>query len=67
MSLKRLQLEYVDLYLMHWPIAMNPQGTSDSDESPKDSRFPSLCIFSFLSDYHSILTKGRLAPSNRKP
>lgn len=26
-SLKLLGLEYVDLYLMHWPIAMNPNGT----------------------------------------
>ncbi|KAK5112099.1 hypothetical protein LTR62_004441 [Meristemomyces frigidus] len=25
-GLKRLGLEYVDLYLMHWPVPMNPQG-----------------------------------------
>lgn len=25
-SLKRLGLEYVDLYLMHWPVPMNPHG-----------------------------------------
>jgi glycerol 2-dehydrogenase (NADP+) len=25
-SLKRLGLEYVDLYLMHWPVPMNPNG-----------------------------------------
>ncbi|OCL02431.1 GCY protein [Glonium stellatum] len=25
-SLKRLGLEYVDLYLMHWPVALNPNG-----------------------------------------
>ncbi|KAJ5804992.1 hypothetical protein N7474_010879 [Penicillium riverlandense] len=25
-SLKNLGLDYVDLYLMHWPIAMNPNG-----------------------------------------
>lgn len=25
-SLKNLGLEYIDLYLMHWPIAMNPTG-----------------------------------------
>ncbi|KAJ5825117.1 Aldo/keto reductase subgroup [Penicillium robsamsonii] len=25
-SLKDLGLEYVDLYLMHWPLAMNPKG-----------------------------------------
>jgi diketogulonate reductase-like aldo/keto reductase len=25
-SLKSLGLEYVDLYLVHWPVAMNPNG-----------------------------------------
>jgi glycerol 2-dehydrogenase (NADP+) len=25
-SLKNLGLDYVDLYLMHWPMAMNPNG-----------------------------------------
>ena len=25
-SLKSLGLDYVDLYLMHWPVAMNPNG-----------------------------------------
>jgi diketogulonate reductase-like aldo/keto reductase len=24
--LKSLGLDYVDLYLMHWPVAMNPFG-----------------------------------------
>jgi glycerol 2-dehydrogenase (NADP+) len=28
LSLKSLGLEYVDLYLVHWPIAMNPNGKS---------------------------------------
>lgn len=26
LSLKKLGLEYVDLYLVHWPVAMNPNG-----------------------------------------
>ncbi|KAL1885781.1 H/ACA snoRNP pseudouridylase subunit [Paecilomyces lecythidis] len=26
LSLKNLGLEYIDLYLMHWPLAMNPNG-----------------------------------------
>lgn len=34
MSLKLLGLDYVDLYLMHWPIAMNPNGN--------DEKFPKL-------------------------
>lgn len=27
-SLERLGLEYVDLYLMHWPVALNPENKS---------------------------------------
>lgn len=29
LSLKALGLDYVDLYLMHWPCPMNPNGKSD--------------------------------------
>ncbi|CAM1508734.1 Fc.00g055820.m01.CDS01 [Cosmosporella sp. VM-42] len=32
LSLKALGLDYVDLYLMHWPVALNPNGN--------DERFP---------------------------
>ncbi|KAL2872440.1 putative glycerol dehydrogenase [Aspergillus lucknowensis] len=28
-SLKRLGLDYIDLYLVHWPLAMNPNGNHD--------------------------------------
>ena len=28
LSLKALGLDYVDLYLVHWPIPMNPKGSS---------------------------------------
>ncbi|PBP28587.1 Aldo/keto reductase [Diplocarpon rosae] len=28
-SLKSLGLDYVDLYLVHWPVAMNPNGNDD--------------------------------------
>ncbi|XXH02179.1 H/ACA snoRNP pseudouridylase subunit [Hypoxylon texense] len=33
-SLKALGLDYVDLYLVHWPVGMNPDGNDD--------RFPKL-------------------------
>jgi len=26
LSLKSLGLDYVDLFLVHWPVAMNPNG-----------------------------------------
>ncbi len=36
LSLKSLGLDYVDLYLMHWPVAMNPNGKFFS--RPEDER-----------------------------
>lgn len=35
-SLKALGLDYVDLYLMHWPVPMNPKGNHEN--LPKVSR-----------------------------
>ena len=26
LSLAKLGLDYIDLYLMHWPVALNPNG-----------------------------------------
>ena len=28
LSLAKLGLDYIDLYLMHWPVALNPNGKS---------------------------------------
>lgn len=39
-SLKALGLDYVDLFLVHWPVAMNPHGTRH-DGGDAD-RFPTL-------------------------
>lgn len=39
MSLKSLGLDYVDLYLMHWPVAMNPNGNHEKfPKHPDGSR-----------------------------
>lgn len=35
-SLKSLGLDYVDLYLMHWPVAMNPDGNDEKFPKKKD-------------------------------
>lgn len=33
-TLKNLGIDYVDLYLVHWPVALNPNGN--------DAKFPTL-------------------------
>lgn len=39
MSLKSLDTDYVDLYLMHWPVAMNPNGNHEKfPKKPDGSR-----------------------------
>jgi glycerol 2-dehydrogenase (NADP+) len=37
LSLQKLGLDYVDLYLMHWPLAMNPNGQSPHPGPGRDS------------------------------
>lgn len=51
LSLKALGLDYADLYLVHWPIYMNPKGT-----------WPF-----FLTKEESILTASRQSPSFPNP
>ncbi|KAK5082615.1 hypothetical protein LTR70_007533 [Exophiala xenobiotica] len=36
MSLQLLGLDYVDLYLMHWPVAMNPDGNHEKFPKKED-------------------------------
>ena len=37
-SLQRLRLDYVDLYLMHWPVPMNPNGNHELFPKLPDGR-----------------------------
>lgn len=35
-SLKNLGLDYVDLFLVHWPVALNPKGASGGSDELSD-------------------------------
>ena len=49
-SLGRLGLDYVDLYLMHWPLPMNPNGNHDTiPRLPDGSR-------DLLKDWTHVMT-----------
>lgn len=54
LSLTNLGLEYVDLYLIHWPVAMNPDGN--------DKKFPTLenGLRDILHDVNFVETYNKL-------
>lgn len=53
-SLKSLGLDYVDLYLLHWPLLMNPEGNDD--------KFPMLADGSrdIIKEYNHVDTWKQL-------
>lgn len=62
MSLQRLGVDYIDLWLMHWPVAMNPSGeppmfpllADGARDLQKDRHFTS--TWSAMED---VLDKGK--------
>lgn len=54
-SLQSLQLEYVDLYLMHWPVALNKKNKSDVWIPVKaDGSRDILLDWDYLDTYHEL-------------
>ena len=77
LTLKNLQLDYLDLYLMHWPVALK-KGTVISTMTEEDKLgydadrvaktwAVSLCVLGCCSvNTVEPLYKGRLGTSNSK-
>lgn len=63
LSLASLGLDYVDLYLMHWPIAMNPNGNHDTfPKHPDGSRdlVPERSHVETYRDMEKLLKTGKV-------
>ncbi|KAJ5790705.1 uncharacterized protein N7518_007716 [Penicillium psychrosexuale] len=53
-SLKDLGLDYVDLYLMHWPLAMNPKGNHNIFPKLADGSRDIIHSHSHVTTYKSM-------------
>ena len=54
LSLKRLELDYVDLYLIHWPIHMNPDGNHPMFPKHPDGSRDLLLDWSHVKTYKNM-------------
>lgn len=54
LSLKKLGLDYVDLYLMHWPVTMNPNGNHPLFPRLPDGSRDILHDWSHVTTYKSM-------------
>lgn len=63
MSLKKLGLDYVDLYLMHWPVAMNPKGNHPlfpvTEDGSRDVDFSRKHVDTYL-DMEGLVETGKV-------
>jgi len=53
-SLKLLGLDYVDLYLMHWPIPMNPKGNDPKFPKKEDGSRDLDLDWSYIQTWHEM-------------
>lgn len=55
-SLAKLGLEYVDLYLMHWPVPLNPEGNHPRVPTRPDGKRDVVEGWSFVDTYAKMQT-----------
>jgi diketogulonate reductase-like aldo/keto reductase len=63
-SLDKLGVEYLDLYLMHWPIGMNEETWSALETIYKEGRVKAIGVSNFtVNDIKGLLDARRLTPA----
>jgi len=61
-SLKRLGLDYVDLYLIHWPVHLNPKGNDPKFPTLPNGKRDIVFDWSFIETYEllqPLVAKGK--------
>lgn len=59
-SLRDLQLDYVDLYLMHWPISLPPDSTVDYGKEDRTKHDPSWTFNDTWREMEKLLSTGKV-------
>jgi diketogulonate reductase-like aldo/keto reductase len=63
-SLKKLGVEYLDLYLIHWPIGMNEETWSALETVYKEGKVKAIGVSNFtIKDLKGLLNAQRLTPT----
>jgi len=60
-SLEKLQLDYVDMYLLHWPVFLNPNGTPARVPLLPNGKRDIVMDWSFVKTYdlmHQVVEQG---------
>jgi diketogulonate reductase-like aldo/keto reductase len=63
-SLERLGLDYVDLYLMHWPVPQRVETWRAMEKMKKDGLCRSIGVSNFTTKHlKELLTKAKITPA----
>lgn len=63
-SLKRLGLDYLDLYLIHWPIGKNDETWSALETLYNEGKIKAIGVSNFtVNDLKGLLTEQRIVPA----
>ncbi|MGB3800591.1 MAG: aldo/keto reductase [Lewinella sp.] len=63
-SLKRLQVDYVDLILLHWPVEGSVQAYNDLERALESGKVRSIGLSNFMeTDIERILQGGSVVPA----